>query len=93
MDDLEWDPRKASANRRRHDVDLADAVSVLEDEGALTVSDGISAVDEPRFLTLGRDLRGRVLVVTHARRGERMRIVAARRATPAERRRYRERRR
>jgi uncharacterized DUF497 family protein len=91
MDDLEWDPRKASANRRRHDVDLADAVSVLEDEEALTVSDGISAVDEPRFLTLGRDLRGRLLVVTYARRGERTRLIAARRAKRGERRRYRER--
>ena len=39
MDEFEWDPRKASANRRKHGVDLADATSVFEDEQALTLRD------------------------------------------------------
>jgi uncharacterized protein len=30
--DYEWDPDKAAANLRRHDVDFADAVGVFEDE-------------------------------------------------------------
>ena len=90
MDDFEWDPRKASANRRKHGVDLADVTSVFEDEQALTVKDEISAVDEPRFLTLGRDLLGRLLVVTYTWRDERIRLISARRATSAERRQYRE---
>ena len=89
MDEFEWDPRKASTNRRKHGVDFADATAVLEDEQALTVRDEISAVDEPRFLTLGRDTLGRLLVVAYTWRGERVRIVSARRATAAERRQYR----
>jgi uncharacterized DUF497 family protein len=89
MDGFEWDPRTAGANRRRHGVDLADAASVLEDEQALTVRDEIGAVGEPRFLTLGRDLLGRLLVVTWTWRGERMRLISGRRATTTERRQYR----
>jgi len=90
MDEFEWDPRTASASRRKHGVDFADATSVFEDEQALTVRDEISAVDEPRFLTLGRDLLGRLLVVTYTRRDEGIRLISARRATGPERRRYRE---
>lgn len=91
MDEFEWDPRKAGANLRKHGVEFADAASVFEDENDLTVKDEISAVDETRFLTLGRDLLGRLLVVTYTWRGERIRLVSARRATRAERRQYRER--
>jgi uncharacterized DUF497 family protein len=89
MDEFEWDPRKASANRRKHGVDFADAASVFQDEQALTVRDEISAVDEPRFLTLGRDLLGRLLVVTYTWRDERIRLISARRATSTEQRQYR----
>ena len=37
--DIEWDPRKADSNRRKHGVDFADAVSVLEDELAVAAPD------------------------------------------------------
>jgi len=91
MDEFEWDARKASANRRRHGVDFADATSVFEDERALKVKGEISAVDELRFLTLGRDTLGRLLVVAYTWRGERIRVFSARRATAGERRQYRRR--
>jgi len=91
MDEFEWDARKASANRRKHGVDFADATSVFEDERALTVKDEISAVDELRFLTLGRDTLGRLLVVAYTWRGERIRVFSARRATAGEQRQYRRR--
>jgi len=89
MDRFGWDRRRASANRRRHGIELADVVAVFEDEQALTVPCTITAIDEPRSLSLGRDALGRVVVVTHARRGERLWIVSARRATAAERAQYR----
>jgi uncharacterized protein len=91
MDEFEWDPRKATVNFRKHGVVFADATAVFEDENALTVRDEISAVDEPRFQTLGSDSLGRLLVVTDTWRNERIRLISARRATPAERRQYRER--
>ena len=87
---FEWDPRKAAANRRKHVVDFADAATVLHDEFAVTVLDDES--DEERFVTIGMDALGRVLVVVFTWRGHRIRLISARPATVGERRRYRERR-
>jgi hypothetical protein len=36
---VEWDPRKAGLNVRKHGVHFADAAAVLEDERALTARD------------------------------------------------------
>jgi len=88
MDEFEWDRRKAAVNRRKHAIDFADATAAFEDETALTVPDAITAVNEIRMLTLGRDAMGRVLVVAYTSRGDRIRLISARRATPSERRQY-----
>ena len=48
---FEWDPPKAEANLRAHGVSFAEAVTVLEDDFALTREDS-AAIDEPRFVTL-----------------------------------------
>jgi uncharacterized protein len=85
---FEWDAEKARANHRTHDVDLADAVAVFEDERGLTMRDEVTAVDEQRYLTMGADIRGRILVVAYTWRGSRIRLFAARRAKPSERRQY-----
>ena len=87
MTEYEWDDRKARSNLREHGVDFADAVSVLEDPRALTIVDDREA-DEERLVTMGLDLLGRVLVVVHTWRGERARVISARKATPRERRVY-----
>jgi uncharacterized DUF497 family protein len=78
---VEWDADKAAANLRKHRMDFADAATVLEDEAALTVPD--DAPDETRWVTLGR-----ILVVVYTWRGERVRLVSARKANPSERRQY-----
>ena len=67
----EWDPKKAASNLRKHGLDFADAVTVLEDELALTLDDHYP--DEQRFITIGTDALGRVLVVVYAIRGEKIR--------------------
>ena len=85
---FEWDETKARANLRKHGVDFADAALVFEDEQAVTIEDAISAVDEQRYLTVGMDALGRVLVVAYTWRHDRIRIVSARQASPAERRQY-----
>ena len=86
---VEWDPVKALSNARKHGVQFADAFAVLEDERALTMRDP-SAHEEERWVTLGLDALGRVLVVVYAWRGESVRVISARKATPRERRRYEE---
>jgi uncharacterized DUF497 family protein len=83
---LEWDPEKAKENFRKHGVDFADAATALSDEHALTRAD-----DEPgeeRFLTLGMDALGRVLLVVYSWRGDLVRLISARKASPSERKQY-----
>jgi uncharacterized DUF497 family protein len=87
MDGYEWDPAKAAANLKKHKVDFADAALSLEDPHALTAADP-DAGGEARFICLGADPEGRVLVTVYAHRGKNIRIISARRASPGERRRY-----
>ncbi len=60
--EYEWDPRKAESNLRKHGIRFADAVTALDDERALTVRDPYSPQEE-RWITLGLDALGRLLVV------------------------------
>ena len=84
---VEWDSRKAAANLQKHGVDFADAAAALEDHRAVTVQDVLSGT-EARHLTIGMDALGRVLVVVYTWRGENVRLISARPATPRERRQY-----
>ncbi|MGQ0703108.1 MAG: BrnT family toxin [Gemmatimonadales bacterium] len=83
-----WDPAKARANRRKHGIGFADAVGALEDPFAVTLDDPHPA--EERFLNIGQDFLGRIIVVNWTVRGEVIRLISARSATPAERRQYAE---
>lgn len=80
--DFEWDQRKASSNLRKHGVDFADAATVFEDERALTIEDDRHGED--RFVTLALDAQGRLLAVAYTLRGDRIRIISARKATRSE---------
>jgi uncharacterized DUF497 family protein len=86
----QWDAEKAAANLRKHDVDFADAETALRDEMAMTQPD-----DDPegeRFVTLGMDALGRLLVVVYEWREDDVRLISARKATRAERRQYEDKR-
>jgi hypothetical protein len=83
---FEWDPAKAAGNVRKHGVRFADAVSVLEDDRALTMRDIVHS--EQRWVAVGMDSLGRILTVVYTWRGESVRLISARQATPAERRHY-----
>ena len=84
--EFEWDGRKAASNLNKHGVDFADAVTVLDDEIALTVRD--EGPGENRYVTIGMDAIGQLLVVVYTWRGERVRIISARKVTPRERKSY-----
>jgi uncharacterized protein len=81
--DIEFDPVKARANWRKHRVSFAHAEQALRDDAAVTVEDP-DAAGEQRFVTLGMDALGRVLVVVHTPRGERTRLISARKASRGE---------
>ena len=85
--DIEVDPAKARANLRKHRVSFADAEQALRDPQGLTIEDP-DAEGEQRFVTLGSDSLGRVLVVVYTLRGDRVRLISARKASKGEVRKY-----
>ena len=87
--DFEWDPQKARSNFAKHTIEFADAIGVLEDPYALTMRDPHPS--EERWLTLGRDFLDRVVVLSWTWASPAaIRVIAARRATPKQRRQYAE---
>jgi uncharacterized protein len=84
----QWDRHKAATNLLKHGIDFADAVSVFSDDMAITVSD--ERFDEERFITMGMDALGRVLVVVYPWRVNEIRLISARPATPHQRKQYEE---
>lgn len=85
---FEWDDEKAARNLRLHDVDFREAATVFEDPDAITIPDDLHSVVESRSITLGLSLLAKLLLVVHTERGERIRIISARKATPTERSQY-----
>lgn len=81
--DIEFDPAKAQGNLRKHKVSFAHAEQALRDPFAVTIEDP-DCEDEQRFVTLGMDALGRILVVVHTPRRDRTRLISARRASRSE---------
>ena len=74
---FEWDPLKAAANLRTHRVSFVEAVTVFEDDFALTREDP-DAVGEERFVTLGLSDLGNLLIVVYTYRGQdTIRVISA----------------
>ena len=85
---FEWDPAKARANLAKHGVGFPEAATAFGDPLSLTIPDPDHSVGEQRYLTMGVSYGQRLLVVAHTEAGDRLRLISARRATRAERRRY-----
>ena len=88
---FEWDPRKATANLKKHQVSFEEAKSVFYDEFAVQFFDEEHSSEEDRFLMLGMSSGAKLLIVCHCERehGEVIRIISARKATENEARHYR----
>ena len=86
--DFEWDDAKAEANERKHGVTFSEAMTVFGDPVSVTGYDPKHADDEDRFLTMGKSLADRLLVVSHKDRGDSIRVISARVATRRERKDY-----
>ena len=85
---FEWDPDKAESNLLKHGVSFAKAATVFFDPLSITVPDRMHSGDENRFVITGLSYAQRHLVVVHSDRGDRIRIISARLATPSERKKY-----
>ena len=84
----QWDKNKATSNLQKHGIEFADAVSVFSDELAITIPD--NRFDEERFVTIGMDGFGRILVIVFTWRSEDIRLISARLAERRERKQYEE---
>lgn len=86
-DTFAWDDTKAASNWLDHGVTFEMARDAFRDAFAIEWSDEGQGVPEERFALLGM-VQGRLLFVAYTLRGERIRIISARKAEPYERRRY-----
>ena len=82
-----FDPKKDAANIRKHGVSLSEGDGVLSDPLALTIEDE-SALGEQRFVTIGMNVFGTLMVVVHTPRRDGPRIISVRKSDPKERRDY-----
>jgi len=83
--EYEWDPAKDRQNLRKHGVEFGHVAEALGDERASTRHDPDSN-GEARYVSIGMDSIGRVLVTVFTYRGTRVRIISSRKATRSERR-------
>ena len=85
---FEWDANKAAINRKKHGISFEEASTVFGDTLSITIDDPQFRKGEYRFVTIGLSSRGRVIVVAHTDRNDRIRLISARKAKPFERRYY-----
>jgi uncharacterized DUF497 family protein len=88
--EFEWDDEKNATNLQKHGISFEEGATVFGDALSDTFDDPDHCGDENRFLTIGGSDKGRLLVVTHADRDDRIRIISARELTAQERRSYEE---
>ena len=87
--EIKFDPKKNAINLRRHKVSLTEGDGVLADPLALTIEDD-TAEGEQRFVSIGMNTFGRLMVVVYTHRGGDLRLISVRHAEPKERRAYEE---
>lgn len=81
--DIEFDPAKARSNLSKHKVSFSQAEEALNDPMCITIEIP-DANGEQRFSTMGADGIGRILVIIHTPRGNRTRVISARKASKGE---------
>lgn len=95
---FEWDPAKAVKNAREHGVSFERATTVFLDPNAMSIFDDEHSQKEERWITLGLDRAGALLVVCHTFRdanegsrgaSARIRLISARKADRGEAAQYR----
>ena len=64
---IEWDELKAKENKSKHGISFADTFAVFEDPNAVTVEDFRKG--EQRYVTIGMDAFGRLVVVVYTHGG------------------------
>jgi uncharacterized protein len=92
---FEWDPAKAKTNLRKHGIGFDRATEVFLDPLAISIVDEEHSEDEERWISLGKDRRGNILLLIHtfsevSANECKVRIISARKANKKELRQYEE---
>jgi uncharacterized DUF497 family protein len=85
---IEWDPKKARVNLRKHRVSFEEAATAMSDPMSATGTDPDHSITEDRYITFGISEGGRLLVVAHTEEDETIRIIGAPLASKKERKIY-----
>ena len=86
--EFEWDSDKAASNLAKHNVSFQEASTVFGDPLSLTFLDPDHSEAESRHITIGESTQRRLLIISHADRAQRIRIISAREVTRQERKIY-----
>jgi len=86
--EFEWDDEKAIRNLEKHDTGFEEGTTIFNDPLIETMPDPDHSKEEERYVSIGISVQGRLLVVVHTEREERIRLISCRKATSAERRAY-----
>ena len=87
---FEWDLSKAKENIKIHGVSFDEASTAFRDTLSLTIYDPQHSDEEDRLILIGSSCKNRLLVIVHTERGNKIRIISARKATKKERKQYEE---
>jgi hypothetical protein len=87
---FEWDATKALSNLDKHGVSFEEAVSAFADMLSRTIPDPDHSADEERYVLIGQSRRGRLVVVVHTERGDRIQLISVRLASKREKREHEE---
>jgi uncharacterized protein len=93
--EFEWATRKAKANIRKHGISFDRATTIFRDPHLLSIPDTGHSESEERWITMGLDESGTLLVLVHTfatarSRSAQIRIISARKATKKESKNYEE---
>ena len=88
--ELEWNPKKARTNLRKHRISFQEAATVFDDPLAMYYQDPDHSIVEQRYLAIGKSASGRLIHIAFADRAGRIRIIQARKLTKHERQQYEE---
>lgn len=86
--EFEWDDEKAASNLKKHDISFEEGATIFNDPNIATISDPDHSENEERFVSIGMSVIVRLLTVIHTFRKTRIRLISARKATKAEKKKY-----
>jgi uncharacterized protein len=87
---FEWDINKAKKNIKIHGVSFDEASTAFKDDLSLTIYDPLHSEEEDRQILIGNSYKNHLLVIVHMDRGDKIRIISARKTTKKERKQYEE---